>query len=171
MNISDSGFDSGSSPEIHMEDPPMSRTHQYRKVCHYLFVKLFYTYKARAPWVTYMTLTFEDAPLCLVQSFFQEMKIKTNCLIKNQGASSKSVSTVIIRKSRWQWNSWRILTGNKISSLNFIWKTVSITFIFYHWQILCSFLFLFIQKLHHLNNYSLPKTQKKGWKCLSETIT
>merc|ERR1712051_908628 len=32
MNISDSGFDSGSSPEIHMEDPPMSRTHQYRKV-------------------------------------------------------------------------------------------------------------------------------------------
>merc|ERR1712083_805865 len=29
----DSGFDStGSSPEIHMEDPPMSRTHQYRKV-------------------------------------------------------------------------------------------------------------------------------------------
>merc|ERR1711971_1418606 len=28
-----SGFDStGSSPEIHMEDPPMSRTHQYRKV-------------------------------------------------------------------------------------------------------------------------------------------
>ena len=29
----DSGFDSGSSPEIHMEDPPMSRTHQYRKVC------------------------------------------------------------------------------------------------------------------------------------------
>merc|ERR1711997_1305530 len=29
----DSGFDSTeSSPEIHMEDPPMSRTHQYRKV-------------------------------------------------------------------------------------------------------------------------------------------
>merc|ERR1712141_37866 len=31
----DSGFDSGSSPELHMsslEDPPMSRTHQYRKV-------------------------------------------------------------------------------------------------------------------------------------------
>merc|ERR1711935_381486 len=28
----DSGFDSGSSPEIHMEDPPMSRTHQYRKI-------------------------------------------------------------------------------------------------------------------------------------------
>ena len=31
----DSGFDSGSSPALHMsslEDPPMSRTHQYRKV-------------------------------------------------------------------------------------------------------------------------------------------
>ena len=37
-------------------------------------------YNARAPSVTYMTLTFEDAPLCLVQSFFQEMKLKTNCL-------------------------------------------------------------------------------------------
>ncbi len=30
--ISDSGFDSGSSPELNSEDPPMSRTHQYRKV-------------------------------------------------------------------------------------------------------------------------------------------
>jgi hypothetical protein len=30
--ISDSGIDSGSSPEINAEDPPMSRTHQYRKV-------------------------------------------------------------------------------------------------------------------------------------------
>ena len=31
----DSGFDSGSSPELHatsLEEPPMSRTHQYRKV-------------------------------------------------------------------------------------------------------------------------------------------
>ena len=35
MMISDSGIDSGSSPEIHsssMEETPMSRTHQYRKV-------------------------------------------------------------------------------------------------------------------------------------------
>ena len=61
MNISDSGFDSGSSPEIHMEDPPMSRTHQYRKVCHYLFVKLFYI--KLEPLQLLMTLTFEDAPL------------------------------------------------------------------------------------------------------------
>ena len=60
MNISDSGFDSGSSPEIHMEDPPMSRTHQYRKVCHHLFEKTFY--------IKFKSLTFEDAPLCLVQS-------------------------------------------------------------------------------------------------------
>jgi hypothetical protein len=30
--ISDSGFDSGSSPELNSDDPPMSRTHQYRKV-------------------------------------------------------------------------------------------------------------------------------------------
>ena len=37
-NIIDSGFDSGSSPELHatsLEDPPMSRTHQYRKVRHF----------------------------------------------------------------------------------------------------------------------------------------
>ena len=53
MNISDSGFDSGSSPEIHMEDPPMSRTHQYRKVCHYLFVKLFKRETLRALHVSY----------------------------------------------------------------------------------------------------------------------
>merc|ERR1712156_742106 len=35
MSTIDSGFDSGSSPELHatsLEDPPMSRTHQYRKV-------------------------------------------------------------------------------------------------------------------------------------------
>merc|ERR1712079_603779 len=35
MSTIDSGFDSGSSPESHatsLEDPPMSRTHQYRKV-------------------------------------------------------------------------------------------------------------------------------------------
>ena len=68
-----------------------------------------------------MTLTFEDAPLCLVQSLFKKWKSKQTGydrnLIKNQDASSKSLLTVIICESRWQWNSWRILTGNKISSL------------------------------------------------------
>ena len=111
MNISDSGFDSGSSPEIHMEDPPMSRTHQYRKVCHHLFVKNILN-KVQVLWVT---LTFEDATLCLVQSFFKTWKSKQTVydrkLIKNQGVSFKSVFIII--KSRWQWNSWRILTGNK----------------------------------------------------------
>ena len=38
MSTIDSGFDSGSSPELHatsLEDPPMSRTHQYRKVMYF----------------------------------------------------------------------------------------------------------------------------------------
>ena len=47
MSTIDSGFDSGSSPELHatsLEDPPMSRTHQYRKVMHF-YSKISVKYK------------------------------------------------------------------------------------------------------------------------------